>query len=1335
MNALFEADPAAELHTARAEAQAWKASQQTMVKRVQHLEEQLLHETARSTAIQAAREEAERSLILGFEEFQHQNARLSEEFAKKESELAAKSNNLHAEALTAAQDDIRTLLAENSRLKDALEHDHRDALERRGRLYENTELRETARALAHKKKELENQVVSLQGALHQERQLTERLDRTEALATQATEQAETACRQRDELAQQTENALQTQRRLETLLEEGCASEDAVRRAAKEQVAVLSEVAHQRGAALHRIINLLQDTTNTTTSAAADTTKNECERAVELVMAVCGSIVEAEAAWEGEKLSLNTAFEESLRGSEDLSRRLRDEEARSKQLEEENRDIQHALHAVHEMAEGAAQLESRALAAEEELQRCREELEQAAATAAASLLQVSQLKTATAVAEEQRHAAEEEAGLLRENAETLEQRADEMRAAAAVAMQLLGDLQLSICSACASSAAQLRDIAARCFTPDEPGQVGHVLAVVDSLHGCIDKLEAVAETRNVSATVAAAELGNLVKNSLEEAVDGYNKLATLVQEHQRVHSVLSRAVAGDNTADMNTVDKNNDNDDKESSSLEMLLGALLDRFAALTECVRVEKVEMEKQLIELQREHEDLLHHAESLDVVLRSAVHAGPGMDAAGEALVQLAASRRRVSQLEGACKILEERAQQAQHAATESKASAAQNWAEVRADVAQLVQHAERAQIEADAALQQQRVEAARQIAAARAKEHAAATARSEAEAEAAHLREERSRSTRDLQHAVSTVSHWEQRAAGAETALAAAQQRLETQQEEVQQSARDEHRQAHEANELTQYRRKIAQLDGALADLQEHAAATASQLIEARSKAEALEVAVASHQAATDAATRSAEAAAANAAETQARAASLELLYLEATSQLQQQQQQQKSSSSSGTNVGNPPVGKNPSHTHPSDTAIFDVFDVPASIDAPSLRRRLIGALQQIESLRLLNANLEQQICVTADLTRRSNSQTMTTTTTTKEEEQEQEHPSVELAHALIDALQAQMRCTKSASAVAASKEEESSRAVTDSSSSPVERVVALWKEAIACRDHQVAEAQHRLQAALLKIDEKDGEIAAMRTAADALRKARREAVAAAAHMEGKLRNAENANRGLAIDVAAAAAVDEERAALQKQVSTLHSTLNQLQSRVDAAEAENVQLERMVSVEKAAAVKLCEQLRGAEMLEEKVAAAENRAVEAEKTLARHLETVSQQGDTSLGQQLEIAWATERELAHRLQDLQIESTGAKSQLEAAMADAQMYCERSAALEDQLTEAVAALADQGAALEALQALVKEESENKSDVAVAAETRREIELLRRQLAVAELREEIFVARLKQQGSSC
>jgi chromosome segregation ATPase len=396
------------------------------------------------------------------------------------------------------------------------------------------------------------------------------------------------------------------------------------------------------------------------------------------------------------------------------------------------------------------------------------------------------------------------------------------------------------------------------------------------------------------------------------------------------------------------------------------------------------------------------------------------------------------------------------------------------------------------------------------------------------------------------------------------------------------------------------------------------------------------------------------------------------------------------------------------------------PPTADIPVLRRRLEAALRQIEGLKSLNANLEQQLI--AKMTSLSNNTTLTgNNTSTVSSTNTSKNVADATAHAMIDALQLQMEAMglmtrksreeerKNQSLDAASRgglveivpagysgnnsdhTTNTQKASVKNGHGPLERVVALWKQACATRDKKLEEAARRLQSAGIELGAKEAELAAMRQAAKALKHARNEAITAATVMEKRMREALSCRRSLESQLSAAMTGLGDRDLLRERISALEAQYNSLKQQAAASETRAVQAERALAGARATAVATSEQLRRCEETESRARAANERASEAENAFARHLESHSQQdGSTSLGKQLEEAWATERRLAQKLQEMQLEATEAKSELATAIKNVEMYAQRASMLQEQLNEAVGALAEQGAALDALQGALKEE---------------------------------------------
>lgn len=1307
--------------------------------------------------------------------------------------------------LATLQQKLSNALAENAALKATHEHERIEKLDVQGSSDNTTPLRNAVRELTRQNRALESRVDSLRTALLTEKntnnELSARLQAAEGAASEAAGQAEAACRERDEAllyAQQAQhdgpqsdssNIPLTSARRQV---GDAGGGGGLRGPHREQLSVMSDLALRRGAALSKIIELLgadesHDLYETKSSRRGVPAVRAVhpEKAVDFVYGAFQSIVDAEDDWEKERTELHEALREAEYNTETLRRNYNNEKAQREDLECQVAELKAAVRAGPRAPLDAQAAEIRVYAAEAALEACREELSEAAARAAASVLEASQLKAAVAAAEARVQAAEDEAVKVRSGAGARDQRADEMRSAAAVAMDVSGELQRSIREACEGAVKELQQTAAllslpmdtlpgarllagKRFTPNigdtqQRSEVSSFEVLLDSVYSCIDHLQAAVVIADGSPE-NGAQLGTLVHRALQEASRGLGALASLVQEHGRVYSALSRAVGGiqqaGTAADTTTAGGLNFNYNRHEggtqegvgggeqwrvTSLDSLLSELLDCFSTLTDGVQNEKAVIESDLLDLQSRYEDLVRHADSLESVLRSAVHAGVGSDTAGETLIELAAARRRVAELEEECAELAEAAQQAQHALSEAKATAARDWDGVRADVVQLVQHAERAQHDAEAAMQKQRAEAAREVAEARSKEHAAAAKLHEAEATAAKLREESNTLSRELQLAQATAQSWENRATAAESALleGAAQSRgaaataagdpggssryHQQQFSSAGASAPEQNnnnRPGSRQNEAVLMQR-IHQLEHELMQIQHQAGKTAMQLMEARSRAEVAESAAAQHKASADAAQRRAESAANKAADAQKELATLEMKYLEeqtshAQAQArnlevaaerreqqihlqeslsgQQQHQQFANNTSLALQLTSPPALPLLQSSYSvaalqAEEELRVLMNVPANADASALRRRLEAALRQVASLRALNTNLEQQLFVAVQQSRRLLPP------------REQARSAIETAHAMIDALQAQMASagldTQKRSTTASTGEGNRSGAnetAEDSSPhapSPVEgtlvpRVVDLWRQACAARDAKLQDAERRLRAADAALDAKEAELAAMEQAAAGLAEARQEAIQAATEMENRLRGIEEERRDIELEAAAAVAALEDQGYLQQRVASLESSIREMENRAAAATARATKAERALAAEQAQGKAAAEWVRRAEEAEKRTAAAETRAAEAESALAHHLESSSKHDATSLGRQLEQAWVTEAELAARIQELQAEAAGAKSELESAIRELERQTELSRSYQEQLREAIDALAEQGAALEALQQALREE---------------------------------------------
>ena len=399
--------------------------------------------------------------------------------------------------------------------------------------------------------------------------------------------------------------------------------------------------------------------------------------------------------------------------------------------------------------------------------------------------------------------------------------------------------------------------------------------------------------------------------------------------------------------------------------------------------------------------------------------------------------------------------------------------------------------------------------------------------------------------------------------------------------------------------------------------------------------------------------------------------------------------------------------------------LMNIPANADASALRRRLETALRQVANLRALNTNLEQQLFIAIQQSTR------------KLLPRDQARSAIDTAHAMIDGLQVQMASAGlQPNGDTWRKRRENNNNINDddgpadgkierdaeqSRNTPttvgletssshrgahiegtlVPRVVDLWRQACAARDAKLQDAERRLRDADAALDAKESELAAMEQAAAGLAEAREEAIQAATEMERRLRDIEDGRREVELEAAAAVALLEDQKVLQQRMASLDSSLREMENRATAALARASKVERALATEQAQGKAADEWVRKAEEAEKRAATAENRAAEAEQALANYLESVSQQDSTSLGRQLEQAWATEAELAARIQQLQTETAGAKSELESAIKEVERQSYLSRTLQEQLNEAVDALAEQGAALEAFQQALREERSTKS----------------------------------------
>lgn len=1247
-----------DLATAQAEAAAWRASHEATARRLAATERALAAEKERSATAQTARGGPEHvgnaALAEAFQRAAAAEAALdaARRAATAPPALGARTarDEHHEEALLLLHERLEVALEENAGLRAALEEDRRQALELRGRAESTARLRLEAAEASRERQALEERVDALYGALNGARaateELSERLAAAESVATQAAAAAEAACAARDEAgarAQRAEaRAAALDAELAALRVDSVAREEAAAEASGEQLDALQDLARRRGAALQRITEILSGTDADADSDGRDPgAAGDPDRAVALVVSVCHSIVDAERQWKEEREELQAVAVAATAGGE---------EARARALEERVGELEGALRVARGLAGGAEAAETRAVAAQEVLEVCREELAAAAAKAASAVLEASKLRDAAAAAAEGQRRAETAAAAaaaaaaeLRGGAQARDHRADEMRAAAAAAMDLTAGVQRGIQEACATAAAQLRAAAAAPgpSAQDAGPRSAELDGALDALHACIDHLEG-------GQGAEGPALGAAVGAAMGQAAAGFTAVAGLFQEHRRVHLALSRAFNGEEPAENSAPQR-----------LEALFSGLLDRFSRLTDAIVGDKTALEADLAQLQDEHAQLLAHAESLESVLRSAVGAAPGDDAAGEALVQLALSRRRVVELETQCEALAETAEAAQEAAAAARAAAARDWADVRSDVAQLVQHAERAQAEAEAGMRQHRAEAAREVAAARAKEHAAAAARAEAEAAAAALREEAARLSREVQTASAVAESWEGRTTAAEKELQSVRRLLAKRQvAAAAPEGRDGGRGMEEALQA-----RVEELEDALEEVRVYALSAGAALGEARAAAEEAAAGEASHRALADAASRRADAAVEAAAEAQGKLAALELTMMEA-----------QTAAAAAAPLAAPAQAL--AEPEPRGLALLlpqhagaapeggsrALLSAPPGADAPALRRRLEAALRQVDGLRALSGNLEAQL--TAAQARNAAAQAAGRSTPTA---------AVDTAHALIDALQAQVGGSGPGLP--------SQTNLSTVSGGPLPRVVELWRQAVASRDANLADAGARLQAALAALGAKEAALAAARQENAALKAARREAEEAAAAAECQQRNAEDRRRRAQADLMTAQAAAEAADVLHSRVDTLEGAIEEAEGRAAAAEARAEEAEREAAGARARAEAASEQLRRAQEAEGRARAAEERAAEAETALAAHLEGAARGDATSLGRQLEAAWAAERDLAARVHELQADLAGARAQ-------AAGSARRGDAAEAQLREALESLAEQGDALEALQRAIK-----------------------------------------------
>lgn len=1096
----------------------------------------------------------------------------SRKLSKREEDRAQPAATVpedQATSLAHLRSQLQDALQTNVDLRSDLEDQRAHFVELRGRLEESGHVRDAwndaSRELLRQNKALEMRLQALKEELKSHHRTAQNLaDERNAARNEAVKLKASL----KEVRQERDNATLRAQQAEQL-------------AASKEAIASNSLAEQRRVALQDIIEILSAHINLHErqqepgSEAGDA--NIEWKAVAAAKSVCLAMHSAQHAWQTERAVLDSELQ-----------------AARKEL-------------IVLRAERVSALETQTTVA-----ALREELSATAATAAAATLdaaelrgQISSLEGRTQQAERLAAEAEAEACELRATAASRDQRVIEMRAAAADATRLCNELCSSVQATASSAAKELMEVAAGISLCD--ASCGHGASLAKATATAVDALSAVA-----AGDAASSEFGDHLGAALQALSLGYATMSAMILDWQRAHSAL-RAALGSSTADSTSTEAGrvallavgSDGSSSTAAPLEELLQEVMGRMAALTDEVRAEKDVAAHELADLKQAHGELQERVQALHKVLMLA----DGSDT----LIELAASQRKLGELEATCAELAQHAQHAQQAADEAKAMAARDWSDVRADIAQLVQHAERAQLDAETAIQRQRVECTQQVAAAQAKEHAARAARNEAEKQCSMLRAELAGMVQELRAARTTAAE-----AQAETAAL----QLKTQGIV---SSTDVDREAETAT-IAVLEAQVADLEATVTELRREVAGSTAECTAAQRRAIATEAAAARYLAALETTRKQLEASEEDILAAEGKVSALEVELLQAESALQAKELAK-------------PRSAVPSPEQP--TPLAPLLPTTPSSDPSVLRRRLEAAMQHIENLRALNGNLEEQLAAQAT---RSDANLAAQSQAGGEDE----------VHAAVDA--------------------------------SLQKVIEMWKEACCARDVQVRDAEAKLRAATSKAASQEAGLAAVQSLLQAMQAKVEESQAAVQNLQGELHEAKAVASRLQqqADTARPAETD---ARIAKKV------LEGAQNDLKAAREEVAALKLALQQEQQAAAEVTAHLQSLEEAEERAVAAEERAAAAEAALARHLEGP---GSSTLGRELETAWAHEADLSCKLQQARVEAAEAKGAECAMRSEVEALRTRVAALQAQLAEAVGALEEQGAALEALQAALAQKSGKSSE---------------------------------------
>jgi len=1133
------------------------------------------------------------------------------------------------------RDQLQTALSARSEIEMELKEERQHVFELRGRVERFENMKGATKELTRQNKALETRIQVLEGSIKQKR-----IQMEETLAMQQAEAADQASKMRanlDKVLKERDAALQRVHQTE-----GEATCGMQARLAESAGRCDQQLAERRGEALRHIVNLLEDKEISSTDLQSDDGANDdnngrddiSDRALPALQAFCTAVCDAQAAWEGEREAL-------MHQLQVVSEEYQNLQAKPSSL------------LAHEVSTNAAQRE----------ELCQKSIVEKGAEQETLQLRLQMQALEAAVEQHKKEAAEaqEEARHLRATAESRDQRTKEMRAAVAEAVQQSEALYDSVQKAIHSAKKQLSEIVTTtAITTTDSLQSENARddplasALVDRALIAIDALVLVAQGTDAKTT----NIGECIGQALESLSKGYSEMFGIIFERRRMYAALTaartsifdfdsdssgqsqRVVQAETTTVAPCSSQNGSN-----LALEVLLDDFLGYISAMVHDMHVEKVSTEHELEHLKKAHGELHQHAHALQRVLLIADR--------GDALVELADAQRKVEGLEMLCRDLMHRSQSLQQAADDAQAEAAKNWSDVKGDVAQLVQHAERAEMDAETAMQKQRAECARQVDEAQAREHAACAARSAAESECSKLRKELSIAAQQLQEARADASTAVTRAAAAEEMLRCMElPATKNGQKDCFSSAgsgqcsRPEEDEEPAKEEL--HAQEVSRLESRIVILEEQLGCIRAERDAAIRQVAATESVATQHLAACKASSsRLQQQAEADVAAAENRASALELEVLSLKTQLE------AGSLSYRAETKEPKSDRG--HEPCQEQAVVQDLTyspLPATRDASVLQRRLDAAMSHIESLRLLNHNLEEQLA-TALVMHGREGQTAG-----------RDHPLKTPApdhQNNAQTLEAETRL-----------------------SSSLEKVVSMWKEACTSRDARLQDAEGKLRTALGQAAQHTAELTALKTTLQASN-AEVEASQQLIHelrmrLDEVLRTHDVLKRQAEAGDAAQASAKRARAAL----TAVERQLNETKVQHSASQSRIFELERALEESRVAADRLNEHLRLLEGYEGRARASEERALAAEAALAKHLDSSSSAEATSLGKQLQEAWETQSHLAGRVQELRKELAEVRGEAAAARRDANAEAARCSALQAQLSEAIGALEEQGAALEALQ---------------------------------------------------